>query len=170
MDSYVFDANSRTFVISKGASLGYASIPGLSETLPYFNTVSVTAGDFCTSVTHNIGIDSLGILASVNWPTIAWINAQTAISFQICFTAPAPASAKLSWEVSDIMPIDAVTVAAVSHPITHNRGDATVELFFMPNWPTMVWDSTADRTADAALVFFSQPAPAGAQLTWRPAG
>lgn len=165
-ETYVFDPKVRVFVISRGASLGYASLPGLGD-IPYAGIVDLTEHDYTATIIHNLGISGLGILVSFNWPSAAWIVAQSADDFTIGFTVPVAPGGKMVWEVSDIMPVDQVTTDALTHVISHYRGVDDVGLFFTPNWPTIVWDSTSDRTTDTATVYFSQPAPANATLTWR---
>lgn len=167
MDTYVFDPKDRTFVISQGASLGYATDPGLSTTLARSGVLSPNPGDYTLSVTHNLGIAGLGVMVSVNWPAATWIGSTDANSFSVFFSAPAPANVKIYWEVSDTMPIDQVNPGDFMHTIYHGRGNNDLPLFFTPNWPSVVWDSTPDRTNDTALVYFSQPAPVNAFLMWR---
>jgi len=169
MDNYVFDPQTRTFVISKGASLGYASEPGLASDLPRFGQAAPAPGDYLLTITHNLNIVGLGVLASLNWPSGIFVWFTSANSFTLVFTASAPGNALVYWEVSSDMPTDLVAVDAVSHVISHYRG-ANAGLLVMPNWATMIWDSTPERTDDEATVYFSQPAPADAKLYWRAIG
>lgn len=167
MDTYVFDPKVRTFVISKGSPLGYASDPGLSSALARSGVVIPVAGNINVTVTHNLGIAGLGVMVSLNWPSSAWVLSTTPDSFTLLFSVPAIANAKVYWEVADNMPIDQIPEGAFSHTIQHGRNNADLPLFFTANWPTVIWDSTPDRGNDTALVYFSQPAFANAFLMWR---
>jgi hypothetical protein len=68
------------------------------------------------------------------------------------------------------MPVDNVTENAVSHLVTHNKNNSAIPIFATPTWSTTAWDSTSDRAANTATIYFSTPAPSGAKLFWRTAG
>lgn len=167
----LFNARNRVFEFSSESSSGYwiqsYPLPEIVVAGSVSDVQSVAENATSATIQHNMGDATTGILILPSWNTTVWYTSLGANAATVYFATPASADAVIYWEAFASMPTVSVTQDEISVVITHSQNDIAVPLFVTPNWNTTVWDSTADRTADTATVFFSSPAPASAELVYK---
>lgn len=66
------------------------------------------------------------------------------------------------------MAVESVAVGANFVVVTHGKNNAAIPIFATANWNTTIYDSTSERTADTAKLYFGTSAEGAApQVTWR---